>query len=347
MSRLLPLLLLATLLSGTTLHAATIEGRIVRDNVAQAGMVVTAHASVDPTAPVVAQTVSDADGLYRLHLPAGRYALFARDHERGLFAFFGRNPLQLKEEERLWAGLQTVVVTAVQYEPYDDPYSAALAGIVLSSGRPLSGAIVTLYLDSTDELKGQGYRMSLPTGEDGRFFFDGLPEADYHLVARRHADGSRVGPVRDGDDLATFPGNPLHLSAGKTTRIALHTIRKVKETPGSEVFGQSSELSLTGMIVDRQGVPQAGLHLFAYRDKVIGHKRPEAISPPTAADGRFHIAFPGPGTYYIGAREKYGDSPAPGELFGMYETSADHGLEISNTKKNEPLRIIVEPVNLN
>lgn len=326
--------------------AATIEGRIVRGEAAQAGMIVTAHAAVDPGAPVLAQTVSDSDGLYRLDLPEGRYALFARHPQTGLFAFFGRNPVEVRADQPLWAGLQAVPVVPARIEPYDDPYSAALGGTVLFDDQPLAGAIVTLYLDSADDLKGQGYRMSLPTAADGSFFFDGLPAADYHLIARRHADGSRVGPVRDGDELALYPGNPLHLAAGKTTRVALTAVRKIRETKGDATFSRDHGLLLQGIIVDKKGTPQAGLHLFAYRDKVIGHKRPEAISAPTGGDGAFRIAFPAAGIYYIGAREKYGDSPAPGELFGMYEVTADHGLQISKQTPNAPVRIVVEAVDL-
>ena len=340
------LLLIALLLLATPGVAATIEGRIVRGEVAQAGMIVTAHATVDPGAPVLAQTVTDDDGLYRLDLPEGRYSLFARKRAAGLFAFFGRNPVEVRADQPLWAGLQAVPVVPATIAPYDDPYAAALSGIVLFDGRPLPGAIVTLYLDTADDLKGQGYRMSLPTGSDGSFFFDGLPAADYHLVARRHADGSRVGPVRDGDELALYPGNPLLLAAGKTTRVTLTAVRKVRETQGDATFSRDQGLLLQGIIVDEKGTPQAGLHLFAYRDKVIGHKRPEAISAPTGADGAFRIAFPAPGIYYVGAREKYGDSPAPGELFGMYEATADHGLQISSQKPNTPVRIVVEPVDL-
>jgi hypothetical protein len=295
---------------------------------------------------VLAQTVTDRDGLYRLDLPEGRYALFARKRAAGLFAFFGRNPVEVRADHPLWAGLQAVPVVPATIAPYDDPYAAALSGTVLFDGHPLSGAIVTLYLDTADELKGQGYRMSLPTGSDGSFFFDGLPAADYHLVARRHADGSRVGPVRDGDELALYPGNPLLLAAGKTTQVTLTAVRKIRETAGDATFSRDDSLQLQGIIVDKQGRPQAGLHLFAYRDKVIGHKRPEAISAPTGGDGAFRIAFPTAGIYYVGAREKYGDSPAPGELFGMYEATADHGLQISSQTPHTPVRIVVEPVDL-
>ncbi len=340
------LLLLTLLLATAPGTAATIEGRIVHGESAQTGMIVTAHATVDPTAPILARAVSDNDGVYRLDLPEGRYALFARHPETAFFAFFGRNPLEVRTDQPLWAGLQAVPVVPAAIEPYDDPYAAALSGTVLFDGKPLAGAIVTLYLDTADDLKGQGYRMSQPTGRDGSFFFDGLPEANYHLIARRHADGSRVGPMRDGDEHALYPGNPLLLAAGKTTQVTMTAVRKIRETGKDAPFSRQQGLQLQGFIVDQAGKPQAGLHLFAYRDKVIGHKRPEAISAPTGADGAFRIAFPAAGIYYIGAREKYGDSPAPGELFGMYEATADHGLQISSKTPHTPVRIVVEPVDL-
>lgn len=327
-------------------RAVMLEGRVVRDNNSLAGMIISAHKTIDPGSAIVAQTVSGADGLYKLEIPEGRYSIFARHPEQGLFAFFGRNPVEIRDGVTPWVGLQAVPVARIGVDPYDDPYSAALGGVVFYNGKPLSGAIVTLYLDTSEDLKGQGYRMSLPTGDDGSFFFDGLPEADYHLVARRHADGSRVGPVQDGDDLGLFPGNPLHVAAGKMTTVTVPAVRKVRDA-GLATSSSDHGLVLTGMIVDSKGKPQAGLHVFAYRDKVIGHKRPEALSPPTGADGSFHIAFPDAGTYYVGAREKYGDSPAPGELFGLYEVTADHGLQVSKQVKNEPVKIVVEPITLN
>ena len=50
--------------------------------------------------------------------------------------------------------------------------------------------------------------------------------------------------------------------------------------------------------------------------------------------------------HYQGARQHYGDSPMPGELFGMYDESADHGLKIEAGRKIGEIEIIVEPVSL-
>jgi hypothetical protein len=56
--------------------------------------------------------------------------------------------------------------------------------------------------------------------------------------------------------------------------------------------------------------------------------------------------LPGPGIYYVGAREEYGDSPLPGERFGMYDDSADHGLQVKAGATRNNINIIVEPVSL-
>ena len=58
----------------------------------------------------------------------------------------------------------------------------------------------------------------------------------------------------------------------------------------------------------------------------------------------FVVNLPEAGTYYVGAREGYGDSPAPDELFGMYDESADHGLTVNDGDRRDDLRIVVEPV---
>lgn len=341
------LLLLPLWLLGTSLSAATIEGRVIRGEEPLAGVRVEAHHSLDFSGEAVALSdPTGEDGLFRLEVAPGPYALFARDEEKGLFAFCGRNPV-LAGEEAVWAGLQAVPMSPAVLVPYEDEYSAAIEGRVTFEGEPLAGAYVYLYLDVADDLKGQGYRLSLPTGPDGSFAFDGLPESRYYLVARRRAAGGRVGPVLAGDYLGIYAGNPLSATAGKTVQVQLASVRKVKESAGSETFVRSAGMTVQGVVTDRDGRTVAGLHVFAYTDRVIGHRRPAALSTPTGGDGAFTVYLKEPGTYYLGARQLYGDSPAPGELFGMYDETADHGLEIVPGQKVEGVKIVVEPIDLN
>lgn len=328
------------------LDAAMIEGRVVFGDEPLPGVVVAAYATLDFSAgPIATAPPSDPEGSYRLELPPGAYALFGWNDDRSRFAFCGRNPVHL-DARTTWAGLQAVPVDQASSVPYDDAYAAAIEGQVLHDGAPLANAYVYLYLDVAEDLKGQGYRMSTPTTDDGTFRFDGLPESDYFLVARRRQDGQRVGPVQAGDWFGVYPGNPLTARAGEVRTVTLHSVSKLKEANANEAFGRTTGPSLRGMVVDASGNGVAGVHVFAYVDRVIGHQRPAAISTPTGSDGLFQVHLPQPGTYYVGAREAYGDSPAPGELFGMYDASADHGLTLDDGQHLDDIRIVVTPMTI-
>lgn len=345
-----PSLLLVALLFCTLLPAPApagiIEGRVVVDGHGVAGLAVEAHTSLDFTAkPLARSAPTDAEGKYRLEVPAGLYSLFVRDAERGLFAFCGRNPVSVAEQP-VWAGLQTVPLDTPLRTPYPQEEGAAIEGQVLLDGKPLAGAYVYLYLDASEDLKGQGYRISPPTGPDGFFAFDGLPESSFYLVARQRQNGGRVGPVLEGDALAVYSANPLVARSGETARITLSAVRKTQEAADSESLVRATGMALRGTVVDRQGKPAVGVHVFAYTDPVIGHQRPAALSAPTGSDGRFIVHLREPGTYYFGARELYGDSPAPGERFGMYDETPDHGLTIKADAVVDGMTIVVEPVSL-
>jgi len=327
--------------------SAAVEGRVVLGDEPVPGIRVAAYAGADFSgAPLALSAPSDGEGKYRLDLPPGLYSLYARDDDRKLFAICGRNPVAVAGKA-VWAGLRAVSVDPVEALTYDDEYSAAIEGTVLLDGKPLADAYVYLYLDASEDLKGNGYRISPPTDADGRFAFDGLPESGYFLVARQRQGGGKVGPVREGDALAIHPGNPLAARAGQSLRVTFHAVRKSQEATDSETFVRASGMAIRGTVVDGEGRPATGVHVFAYTDRVIGHQRPAALSPPTGADGRFTVNLKEPGIYYVGAREEYGDSPAPGERFGMYEKTADHSLKIEKDSLIEDVEIVVEPIELN
>lgn len=342
------LLALMLIIVPLPLAAEVIEGRVVRDDRPAAGITVRAYAGFDFTGTAVASAApSSEDGSFRLEVPPGSYALFGWSPDRTLFAACGRNPVTATAGGApLWTGLQAVPVEPPASVAYADPYSAAIEGRVLLAGKPVADAHVYLYLDAKEDLKGQGYRMSAPTGADGFFAFDGLPESSYFLAVRKRQDGQKVGPVREGDLYGIYPGNPLTARAGETARVSVHLAVKAKDAVEAETFGRGGGPELRGVVTDLSGKGVAGVHVFAYTDRVIGHQRPAALSTPTGADGVFVVRLPGPGTYYVGARELYGDSPAPGELFGMFEESADHGLTVEAGAPPPPLKIVVEPIQL-
>jgi hypothetical protein len=338
--------ILTLLLASSVTAAVMLEGRVVYNDEPLPGVRVFLYRTLDfDVDPLFISEATDAEGYYNVEVTPGSYALFARDAKRQLFAFCGRNPVRVKEGS-VWAGLQAVPYAPAEVSAYDDDYSAAIEGTVLHAGQPLADAYVYLYLDAQEDLKGQGYRLSMPTGPDGRFAFDGLPESSYYLMVRKRMDGNRVGPVREDDYLGHFSGNPLIAKSGTVTSVVVSTVQKIKSASGSETFSQAEGPVLSGRVVDLQGNPVAGLHVFAYTDRVIGHKRPAALSTPTAEDGRFRLNLGQSGTYYVGARQDYGDSPAPGELFGMYDESSDHGLNVEPGQSIEDVEIVVEAINL-
>jgi hypothetical protein len=235
------LLLLVLLAVPSLLSAAVLEGRVVSGDEPLAGVVVSAYTTLDfTTAPVARSVMSDSDGMFALELPLGTYALFGWNADRSRFAFCGRNPVNVTAET-VWAGLQSVPVDTLEVSAGDDDYSAAIEGRVLHNHQPVVGANVYLYLDVAEDLKGQGYRLSLPTAKDGYFRFDGLPESNYFLVARHRRNGQRVGPVLEGDQLGIYPGNPLTARAGQVHHVTLHTVAKLTDSGESETSGSKGQ----------------------------------------------------------------------------------------------------------
>ena len=79
--------------------AGVIEGRVVLGDDPVVGVEVHAYPTLDfSLEPVAVSALTDAEGMYRIELPAGRYALFAEDSVRKIFAFCGRNPVGVADE---------------------------------------------------------------------------------------------------------------------------------------------------------------------------------------------------------------------------------------------------------
>jgi hypothetical protein len=325
---------------------ARIEGRVVFGDSPLAAMQVFASADLNPQGNKLAGPVlTDEQGYFQLDVETENVAIYAFSADGRYFAFCGRNPLRVLPDQKNWAGLQAVAVAEPAISPYADEYSAALEGVVVNDGEPLADAYVSLYLDAGEDLKGQGYRISAPTATDGYFSFDGLPQSSYYLVARKRTNASRVGPLEEGDMLGIYAGNPLSLIAGQRVKIQLPVVERQPFNDRTSLLSRAGAGCLEGNIYDQQQRPQAGLHAFAYRNKVIGHQRPDAISAITGTDGGFELCFGSPGVYYLGARQAFGDSPAPGELFGLYEGNADHSFHVGQDRQ-ERIEIRVAPISL-
>jgi len=284
------------------------------------------------------------DGRFGAPVAPGSYFVAAEGEFEGrrLFAFSGWNPVRV-ETGRRWLGIKAVPRTEAEAVPGTPGAAAAVEGLVLHEGLPVEGAYVYVYASPAGLLKGMGIAMSPPTGPDGRFAVEGLPESSYWLVARRRGAGGTTGPLEKGDLYGFFPGNPVYLREGFVTRVRLETVAKEKPLSYSEVTS-GVETVLRGRVVDRAGNPQEGVYAFVYADRVFGHQRPAAHSGRTGRDGAFAIYLDRGGVYYLGARERFGDSPRPGERLGFYGGTPDHGVAVEQGQALTGLEIVVEPV---
>lgn len=283
------------------------------------------------------------DGGFAAAVAPGTYFVEAEGRFEGtdVFAFTGQNPVGVARDDR-WLGMKAVAREAAASSPARGR-GAALEGEVLFGGRPVEGASVSVYAAPESLFKGMGIAMGPPTGPDGAFSFDGLPESAYYLVARRRGAGGATGPLEKGDLYGYYPGNPVYARDGSVTRVRIETVEKEKPLTYADVTS-GTETVLRGRVVDRSGAPQGGLYAFVYEDRVFGHQRPYAHSGRTGADGAFAIYLDRGGVFYLGARENFGNSPRPGERLGFYDGSPDHGIDVAAGKGAAGLAIVVDRI---
>jgi len=244
--------------------AVLVTGKVTDHRNPVAGVRVVAYpvasSSLSGRAPHVSHSTA-ADGLFRMDLPPGEYYFLARGET--MFSFYGRNPVAVPEQGL--ADLNLGLVAAQGAPPDEEPFvTTGVAGRVLHDGRPLAGATVYVYTDLTSRLKGMGYVMAGPTDESG-FFEAALPAGTYYLLARLRHGSAGVGPLRAGDFIGYYPGNPLTVQEGAVSRLAIPMLEvpdKVNEMEAS-LFGQTS---IRGRVLDRSGRPVAGVRAVLYDD---------------------------------------------------------------------------------
>jgi hypothetical protein len=319
--------------------AASVAGKVTDHRNPAAGVRVMAFPVASSSLSGRSAHVSDstaADGLFRMNLPPGEYYLLARGEK--VFSFYGRNPVAVPEQglDDLNLGLVTTQGDLPDEEPF---VTTGVTGRVLHGGRPLEGATVYVYTDLTSRLKGMGYVMAGPTDETG-FFEAALPAGTYYLLARLRRGSAGAGPLRAGDFIGYYPGNPLSVEEGAVARLAIPMLEvpdKVNELEG-HLFGQTS---IGGRILDRLGQPVAGARAVLYDDSQMLN-RPRYVSRPTAKDGHYVLSFPYGGTYYLGARDTLGGAPGPGDLYGTYDVTPDHSLKIESGQALRDVDVVVE-----
>ncbi len=334
------------------------EGRVVVDGAVIPGAKVYAYRSFADfiaSEPFASSAVTGDDGKYELDLPKGSFYLVAKKRqdlshdgpvrEGDYFSFQGSNPITVNPGRYTHVGFSMLPFDEeVTYQDYDEEGAGALGGVVTLDGEPLDGVFVTLYVDTDDDLRGSVYASSPPTGKEGIFQFDYLPEVEYFVVARKRESGTVAGPLNDGDYFGFFPTNPVQVKSGKLAEVKIPLVTKAGEIGQEDSLFRSTGTKITGTIKDNEGKVVEGLYVFGYLDKVMAHKRPEYISKQVDENGYYELNFPKGGTYYIGARSSYGDTPALGEWYGRWEGTGNHSVVLETGQTLEHIDMIVERI---
>lgn len=343
---------------GATIPGTGFEGRVVVDGAVIPGAKVYAYRSFADfiaSKPYASSAITTDDGKYSLDLPKGNFYLVAKARKNleqdgpvtagDYFSFQGSNPITVNPGTYTHVGFSMLPYDEeLAYEDYAEEGAGALAGIVTLDGEPLDGVFITLYVDTEDDLRGSVYASSPPTGKNGAFQFDYLPEVEYYIVARKRQSGSAAGPLNDGDYFGFFPANPVQVQSSKLARIKIPLVTKAGEIGQEDSLFRDTGTKVTGTITDAAGKVIPGVYVFGYLDKVMAHKRPEFISKEVDQDGRFVLNLSQGGTYYIGARSSYGDTPALGEWYGRWEGTGDHSVVLETGQTLEGINMTVEKI---
>jgi hypothetical protein len=334
-------LLAIVLLTPGWVSAASLLGKVTVETDPVAGVTVLAYpADTLDFQPATAyrSPLSKDDGLFAMDIPSGQYYLLA-DHP-DWFAYYGRNPVTVPEE-----GLADVNLLMVAKQgPVGEMPTAidsGVTGIVTQRGQPVAGALVSVYPDLSSQFKGMGMAMSAPTDERG-FFELPLGPGRYYLVVRVRQSGLLAGPLKAGDLFGYLPQNPLLIDEKQVLKLNFPVIEVPEQVDryANTLFGNTR---ITGQILDTKGEPVAGLQAMLYDDATLLN-RPLYVSRTTAKDGRYVLSFPQGGRYYLAARDQLGGTPAPGELYGRYQGSSDHSVQIETGQVLTGVDIIVDEV---
>lgn len=334
-----------------------VDARAIIDGLVLPGVRLYAYASVEDLVrqrPLAVSGPSIDNGTMTLELPPGSYYLAAKKLASGpgdgplaigdLFGYQGSNPVNVAPGKRSHAGFVLFrKEREIAFEPAGDAATGSIAGTLVYQGEPLPGARVSLYIGGDDHFRGQVHSAAPPTGKSGVFRIDNLPPGRYFLIARRRASGANAGPIGDGDFFGYFPENPVEVRAGMATRLLFPVGSKAGEIGRDDDLFHESATQARGRIVDSAGSPVAGAHAFGYRDKSMAGNRPAVISRETGPDGVYVLYLERGGAWYLGARTGYGEAPAPGELFGRYDGTADHSVVVGDGKVVEGIDVRVAP----
>lgn len=330
-----------------------IEGKVTFEGEALAGAVVTVYDTLAAYREGLAAYTSEPaaeNGNFAVDLPPGRYYVTAAAERPGavpgkLFNFHGSNPVAVPPSTRVPLGISLAPLPPPPRFVVDPGTGGGgITGVVLHEGKPLAAATVFLYLGEQADFKGTAYAVAPPTDEEGGFALSGLVESGYYLLVRKRAGSRLAGPLAPGDYYGFYAFNPLQVRRGVRAEIVLETIAKSDDPLTVNRGPERASTRIEGTIVAPGGTPLGGLYAFVYPDRIMSHAKPFAISNPSREDGRFVLFLDGGGKFFLGARERYGTSPLPGEYYGKYTGTPDHSIIVEEGEVRDDVTIVVDRI---
>lgn len=342
MKIILTLLVCLMLIPSSLLAATGIKGRVAWRGELIPGVAVRAYRSIDAIAAEQVIAISeptDQDGSYQLELPPGRYYLTARNFSTtpnpgDYFCYYSGAPIVVPPDGFRQVGFNLIKVP--QGEATKAAKRSGIWGEISFQDQPLERTYLYVYKSSKNDFKGPAW--FIQPVEKGTFRMS-LPPGDYWLLARKRLKGGQYGPIEIGDYFNYYYGNPLHIEKNELKNIQLETITRLsmlEEDPDAVFSG------IFGSVVGPGTQPAAGVRVFAYRSATMTGT-PAYISATTGEDGRFSLAIPEIGNYWLLAREVIGGPAATGELYGKLQSVENSGISLTKLQASREVRIDVSP----
>lgn len=190
---------------------------------------------------------------------------------------------------------------------------------------PMIGGQVLLFNAATGPPPSSGKYLRLPDAgtsidSEGKFTVR-VPAGEYYLVMRKRLDRNVAGPPREGD-LQYYArhkdGNAIAYKITAGQAVDVGTVTSAEPFKKKNVVNMDGLTGIAGTVTDDQGLPVAGVRVFAY-DSPNMQGKPLYASAETGADGKYFLNVMQNGTYYLKARTHYGGGkPIDGEFMGGY-----------------------------
>jgi len=325
-----------------------VEGTVEYRGESISGAYVELFDTRNPDAEAVGSANTGFDGRFAVSLPPGSYRLTVKKRPEGpgsggmLFGSIGKDHLKV--------GRAVLKVGLIQLK--DMGAGEGIAGEIIVSGSvhgpsgPLPGAYVYFYPGKTR--RGPGYLARARTREKGRFKA-GLTPGAYTVTVRFGNSGNGMGTdgmgtVKVGDLVGDYRSNPIQVGNApmELGRIELRIVDPDKWEE-RQWAGIQGEFQLVGLVVREDRSPVAGAYVFLYDDrKMVG--KPVSISAPTVGDGRYIVAVSRAGTYYLGARTRFGGPIEPGEFMGAWDEKGPRPVTLDANTTSANYDIVVREV---